>query len=266
MNGLPYYKAYPRDFIEGTIGMPFEVKCAYRVVLDIIYMQGGNLPDDARYISGLLGCSIRKWKSIRKHLVDAGKVEVSGEFLTNNRAEKELESLAKLQDKQREKRSRPNKNNNLQSPQSHQPKPEPEPEPERVITTTTKRIVMEADCKPPENGGGGGSSRSIPIDDDRKRILAAVGSDRYGFTDFMEAKRWSDELSLTLEAQEAVITDVMDGRSDPPNSLKFFTPAMQRAAGADAQPALTPTAPQSDGRKTGTGYAEELRKIFDEIA
>ncbi len=22
MNGLPYYKAYPRDFIEGTVGMP----------------------------------------------------------------------------------------------------------------------------------------------------------------------------------------------------------------------------------------------------
>lgn len=82
MNGLPYYKAYPRDFIEGTVGMPFEIKCAYRVVLDLIYMQGGNLPDDARYISGLLGCSIRKWKSIRQALIEAGKITVSGDFLT----------------------------------------------------------------------------------------------------------------------------------------------------------------------------------------
>lgn len=81
MNGLPYYKAYPRDFIEGTIGMPFEIKCAYRVVLDLIYMQGGELPDDARYISGLLGCSVRKWKSIRSALIQAGKIHVSGEFL-----------------------------------------------------------------------------------------------------------------------------------------------------------------------------------------
>ncbi|MFK5283859.1 DUF1376 domain-containing protein, partial [Lacticaseibacillus paracasei] len=56
MNGLPYYKAYPRDFIEGTIGMPFELKGAYRLLLDLIYMQGGRLPDDAKYISGLLGC------------------------------------------------------------------------------------------------------------------------------------------------------------------------------------------------------------------
>ena len=126
MNGLPYYKAYPRDFIEGTIGMPFEVKCAYRVVLDLIYMQGGNLPDDARYISGLLGCSIRKWKSIREALLDADKIQVSGEFLTNYRAEKELETLAKLQDQQRENRSRPNKNNNLKSPKADHTEPEPD--------------------------------------------------------------------------------------------------------------------------------------------
>ena len=57
MNGLPYYKAYPRDFIEGTVGMSFELKAAYRLVLDLVYMQGGDLPDNSRYIAGLLGCS-----------------------------------------------------------------------------------------------------------------------------------------------------------------------------------------------------------------
>ncbi|WP_288950480.1 DUF1376 domain-containing protein [uncultured Paracoccus sp.] len=124
MNGLPYYKAYPRDFIEGTIGMPFEIKCAYRVVLDLIYMQGGNLPDDARYISGLLGCTIKKWKTIRQHLIEAGKIEVSGEFLTNNRAIIELKTLSKLQEKQREKASRPRKNKDLHQPQQSQPEPD----------------------------------------------------------------------------------------------------------------------------------------------
>jgi uncharacterized protein YdaU (DUF1376 family) len=126
MNGLPYYKAYPRDFIEGTIGMEFEVKCAYRVVLDMIYAQGGNLPDDPRYISGTLGCSIRKWKSIRDKLVSLGKINVSGGFITNNRADKELETLSKLQEKQRENRSRPNKNKDLQSPRSNHTEPEPD--------------------------------------------------------------------------------------------------------------------------------------------
>jgi uncharacterized protein YdaU (DUF1376 family) len=127
-NGLPYYKAYPRDFIEGTIGMPFEMKCAYRVVLDLIYMQGGRLPDDARYISGLLGCSVRKWKSVRGFLIAAGKIHASGGVLTNYRAEKELETLAKLQLKQRENRAGSNENKDLQKPWSDHTEPEPEPE------------------------------------------------------------------------------------------------------------------------------------------
>jgi uncharacterized protein YdaU (DUF1376 family) len=129
LNGLPYYKAYPRDFVEGTIGMPFEVKCAYRVVIDLIYMQGGRLPDDARYISGHLGCSVRKWKSIRQTLVELGKLIVSGDFLTNYRADKEIESLSKLQEKQAENARHPRKNKNLQEPRQRHTEPEPEENP-----------------------------------------------------------------------------------------------------------------------------------------
>ncbi len=113
MNGLPYYKAYPRDFIEGTIGMPFEVKGAYRLVLDLIYMQGGNLPDDNRYISGLLGCTIRKWKALREELIADGKLQVNGGFLTNYRAVSELKILAKLQENNRENAAKGSKNNGL---------------------------------------------------------------------------------------------------------------------------------------------------------
>lgn len=124
MNGLPYYKAYPRDFIEGTIGMPFELKGAYRLVLDLIYMQGGRLPDDARYISGQLGCSVRMWKSLRERLIGIGKISVSGEFLTNERADKELESLAKLQETKRENRAGSNKSKDLEERPSDDTEPE----------------------------------------------------------------------------------------------------------------------------------------------
>ena len=119
MNGLPYYKAYPRAFFEGTIGMPLEMKGPYRLIIDMIYMQGGSLPDDARYISGLLGCSVKLWNKVRAYLIEAGKIEVRGEFLGNFAADRQLETLGKFQDKQRENRSRPNKNNEIQSPRSH---------------------------------------------------------------------------------------------------------------------------------------------------
>lgn len=113
MNGLPYYKAYPRDFIEGTIGMPFELKGAYRLLLDLIYMQGGRLPDDAKYISGLLGCSVRAWNKYRSDLIASGKIQADLGIISNFRADKELESLTSLQEKQREKASKPRKNNVL---------------------------------------------------------------------------------------------------------------------------------------------------------
>lgn len=127
MNGLPYYKAYPRDFIEGTVGMTFELKATYRLVLDLIYMQAGSLPDDARYISGLLGCSVRAWKKNRQILLDAGKIYAENGIISNFRADKELETLAKFQDKQSENRSKASKNNNLQKPWSNHTEPEPEP-------------------------------------------------------------------------------------------------------------------------------------------
>lgn len=113
MNGLPYYKRYPRDFIEGTVGMPLELKGAYSLVLDLIYMQNGKLPDDARYISGLLGCTIRKWKSLRNQLLSIGKVYVNGEFLSNYRADNLLETQRSYQLNQAEKGRTSNKNNDL---------------------------------------------------------------------------------------------------------------------------------------------------------
>ncbi len=122
MNGLPFYKAYPIDFLSGTAGMKFEEKSAYRLVLDLIYMHGGELPDDAGYISGQLGCSVRKWNSLRGRLLTlktrAGKniLDVENGLISNFRARAELESTRKYQASQSEKGSKHKKINKLQKP------------------------------------------------------------------------------------------------------------------------------------------------------
>ncbi len=113
MNGLPYYKAYPRDFIEATAGWPLDLKGAYRVVLDLIYLHGGRLADDPRFIAGNLGCSVRAWNGYRARLIEADKLQVIGGFLANYRADKELESLRSFQEKQRENASKTRKNNEI---------------------------------------------------------------------------------------------------------------------------------------------------------
>jgi uncharacterized protein YdaU (DUF1376 family) len=138
---LPYYKRYPRDLVEGTIGMPLELKGAYSLVLDLIYMQDGRLPDDARYISGLLGCTIKRWNGLRNELLARGKIYITGEFLANYRADKERETLAKFQQNQAEKGRASNKNKDI---------PETAVRPARVYSepdtnTTTLLNGREAD-------------------------------------------------------------------------------------------------------------------------
>jgi len=123
---LPYYKRFPRDFLEGSIGMGLETKGAYAIVLDLIYMRDGRLPDDPRFIAGQLGCSVRKWTAIREELIARGKLKIEAGFISNFRADYLLEETRKYRDKQAEIASKPRKNNTLQQPQPIQPEPEPE--------------------------------------------------------------------------------------------------------------------------------------------
>jgi uncharacterized protein YdaU (DUF1376 family) len=96
MSGAAWYKHNPRDFLEGVQGMGPEAIGAYIVVLDLIYARGGSVPADWRYLAGVMGCSARLAKSLVERLIEAGKLtEVDG-LLTNQRAQNELESQAKL--------------------------------------------------------------------------------------------------------------------------------------------------------------------------
>lgn len=123
---LPYYKRFPRDFFEGTIGMSLEEKGAYGLVLDLIYKTDGRLADDPRYLAGMLGCSVRKWNSIKDRLVSLGKLHIENDIISNSRADYLLIERRTYQDKQRENRTKPNKNSQLEKPPSNHTEPEPD--------------------------------------------------------------------------------------------------------------------------------------------
>lgn len=122
---LPYYKRFPRDFLEGTIGLSFEVKGAYAIVLDLIYMRDGRLPDDARFIAGQLGCSVRKWTAIRDELISRDKLQVRDGIISNFRADYLTEESRSFQDKQADIAGRPRKNRDLGQPKASQSESEP---------------------------------------------------------------------------------------------------------------------------------------------
>jgi uncharacterized protein YdaU (DUF1376 family) len=250
VNGLPYYKAYPRDFFEGTIGMDFEVKAAYRLLLDLIYMHGGRLADDPRFIAGHLGCSVRRWTCLREAIIATGKISVSGGYLGNYRADKELDTLKTLQEKQRENGRKPKVTKHITEAMAQPRLNHTEPEPD-----TDKQQPREA------NQSG------------RERLLSAMGADpisgligpngrRLGtVADTTEAGKWS-AMGLTLDQQCAVIAERCAAmrRKDQhwtPGRFAYFTGAMADLAAAKAAPVPTGTAmPQSDRDAKLARYAK----------
>jgi len=125
MSARPWYKRYPADFIAGTLSLTLEEKGAYSVALDLIYDRHGPIPDDARWIARVCGCSTRRWNQIRQTLINAGKLILENDTLDNNRAkkqrlseEKEHEKLSengvKGAEKTNEKRAAAKENNKIE--------------------------------------------------------------------------------------------------------------------------------------------------------
>lgn len=139
--GYPYYQRFPRDFFEGTIGMTFEVKAAYGLLIDLIFIRDGRLPDDARFIAGHLGLSVRKWNTIRETLLSwpnadgtIGKISSDLGIISTLRSDNLTINRRLSRDNNEINKPPPNENNDLQKPhagvRAGASKPEPEPEEE----------------------------------------------------------------------------------------------------------------------------------------
>lgn len=106
--------------------------------------------------------------------------------------------------------------------------------------------------------GGGGDAGANAALTHREKLIAAMGIDPSrpivstsgksigGQADMLEAGRWAS-LGITESEQVAVIAEITASkRGGPPNSFKYFTPAMQRFA-ADKASAKTPLTPIDGG-------------------
>lgn len=95
MSDHPWYKRYGADFVHGCLGLTLEQKGAYSLCLDLIYDRRGPIPDDPRWLAGVCGVSVRKWKTLRAALIADGKIVERESGLSNVRAEKEIENALK---------------------------------------------------------------------------------------------------------------------------------------------------------------------------
>jgi len=90
MNGRPWYKRFGADFVFGTMGLTLEERGAYSIIIDLIHDRGQPVPDDARFMAGILGVSTRKWRTIRDALIGHGKIYEADGFLSNERCDADL--------------------------------------------------------------------------------------------------------------------------------------------------------------------------------
>lgn len=102
MSGNPWHRRYHSDALAGMLSLTLEERGAYQTVLDLIYDRGGPIVDNERLLAGYMGCSIRKWRSLRESLIAKGKLTSIDGHLSNSRAEKEIENDAKTRRKHAE--------------------------------------------------------------------------------------------------------------------------------------------------------------------
>lgn len=91
---LPWYKHNARDFLDGTSTLTLEERGAYITILDLIYLRGGPVPDEPRWLAGHCLITVRAWTKLRAALIVKGKlfaVDFHGQpSLSNGRATAEL--------------------------------------------------------------------------------------------------------------------------------------------------------------------------------
>lgn len=92
---LYWYKRNPQHWLNGTRELSLEERGAYGDILEFLYLHDRRIPDEPRFIASFLGITPRKWSAIRSVLLDLGKLEKVGEYLTNRRFELERAESAK---------------------------------------------------------------------------------------------------------------------------------------------------------------------------
>lgn len=90
MGKLNWYKRHALDALEGMANMTLEESGAYSKVLDLIYLNDGNLRDDAAYLCRWLNCDRRVWSRLRARLIELGKLSLADGILVNRRAANEV--------------------------------------------------------------------------------------------------------------------------------------------------------------------------------
>ncbi len=90
---FPYFKFYPRDWLEATRDLTLEQRGAYIDLICIIMEMEGHLADNDKWIAHQMHVTARKWRSLKTDLVRHEKIAIRDGRIVNERCVKELDAL-----------------------------------------------------------------------------------------------------------------------------------------------------------------------------
>lgn len=85
-----FYKMDPAAWDFGTTNLSLEEEAAYLRIVNAIHKHDQPVPNNDRVLSGMFRCSTRKARSLINALIEAGKVQIEGGKITNERANSDL--------------------------------------------------------------------------------------------------------------------------------------------------------------------------------
>ena len=91
---MPWFKFFPKDWLEGTRILTPEQRGIYADCIAILYQTEQPIPICDKRASYRLEISVRLWQSVKRALLDAGKLKETPDGYVNERVIAELDSRA----------------------------------------------------------------------------------------------------------------------------------------------------------------------------
>lgn len=263
-NGSEWYKREPVSYLGGVQGMTAREHAVYSIVLDLIYVHGGAINNDPKWIAGWISdMGSAAVKRTIESLVERGKLAIEDGQITQKRAKNEAKTKEKLREnaqktgkkggkKSADLRRQAKENNDLpEGCATSENQPEKRRE-EYSIDTSSLRSEVSI------HGDGGGAREASPENPEPEKadlqpILEAMGfpdgvvgpSKIIGSpADRAEVQRWLDLPGMTMGIITAEIRRIaVQRQSDPPQTVRYFRQPMQRLSGQITAGALDPIKP-----------------------
>ncbi len=271
---FPYFKFYPRDWLQATRDLTLEQRGAYIDLICIIMEMEGHLADNDKWIAHQMHVTARKWRSLKGELVAHEKIAVSDGKIVNERCVKELDALLNQRrniaesatKRERTKRETPAKQSgnireiSEKDNENNDPSTTAVPLRARVTDLDTDKDRVVA-AREPKTAG--------EIDALRDRLLASANGAMAnpaacpGILVLSEPMRWlRDGCDLELDI---LPTLKARGHNAAPRSIKswsYFTQAVSDAKAARLRP--MPAGNPGGGQQSRKSWDQQRQESADE--